>query len=136
MKKTSVFLALLLLLAPVAAEAYIETPTGVDVLVTYTEPTTIVGGQPITNLQSTTIYWWLGAGPETAVVVPAALGTGGAAISRTLSIPLGQCSAGVVSAQTTGTNPFGESARTPTVSLAVARVQGCVPASPSGLTVN
>ena len=129
-------LLLLFLLLPVAAEAYIETPTGVDVLVTYTEPTTIVGGQPITNLQSTTIYWWLGAGPETAVVVPAALGTGGAAISRTLSIPLGQCTAGVVSAQATGTNPFGESARTATVQLAVARVQGCVPAAPSGLTVN
>lgn len=124
---------LLLLVAP--AWAYIETPTGVDVQVSYTEPTTTEGGAPLTTLQKTTIYWKLDAGAETALTMLAALGTGGAAITKTISVPLAACTAGTVSVQVTASNTFGESVRTPAVTLAVARVQGCKPGLPTNLLV-
>mgnify|MGYP001618843406 CR=1 FL=1 len=117
------------------AWAYIETPTGVDVQVSYTEPTTTEGGAPLTNLQKTTIYWKLDAGAESAVDVLAALGTGGAAITKTISVPLAACTAGTVSVQATASNTFGESVRTPAVTLAVARVQGCKPSTATNLLV-
>jgi len=135
MKRLTLVLVALLCLAPVVAWGYIETPTGVDVTVSYVEPTAVENGGPLTNLTKTTIYWKLDAGAETAVDVLAALGTGGAAVTQSVAVPLAACTAGTVTAQVTASNAFGESARTPAVTLAVARVQGCRPASPSGVGV-
>ena len=67
-----------LVVASVAsADPYTVSPTGTTPLITYTEPTTYTTGAAITDLKETHIYWKIGTGAESTVVVPASKATGG-----------------------------------------------------------
>ena len=136
MKTWLVTLALVLLAAsPVAA--FTTSPTGVTPTTTYTEPTTVVGGAPITDLISTRIYWKLSNGAETMITIPATKPTGGGAITYSgTSMPVLPCQKDVITENITAVNPGGESVRV-AVSLAVDRTKepGCVPTGVTGATI-
>jgi hypothetical protein len=138
MKRFAVLVAALavLALAPMA-EAYVTLPNGVNPIVKYTEPTTNSDASALTNLKETRIYWKLDAGPETMVIVPAAVATGGQAktISNILA-PVLACQNQILSVQVTAVNTANvEGARSAVATLPVDRRAECSPNMPSALTV-
>src|SRR5439155_9877861 len=87
-----------LVVASVAsADPYTVSPTGTTPLITYTEPTTYTTGAAITDLKETHIYWKIGTGAESTVVVPASKATGGGVISNSaILIPILPCQSAVI----------------------------------------
>ena len=137
--KTCLFLLVLLTFATPAL-AFTASPNGTTPTITYTEPTTVVGGvpTPITDLSSTRIYWKIDTGTETMVTVPASKPTGGGVIvNSSILLPILACQKGTVNVAVTAVNGGGESARAVATPLVVDRTKeaSCVPAAPTNFTV-
>lgn len=79
---------LVLLLAHIDAHAIDASVTGIQVTVTYQEPTTSADGAPLSDLSHTTIYHNFGGPKVEAARVPATAPTGGGTITQTITIPV------------------------------------------------
>ena len=77
-----------LLILAMPCQAVTPTPTGIDGLVEYTEPSTFADGKQITSLQKVIISYDIGAGTVTAKEIPASSLTGGQFISKPITIPV------------------------------------------------
>ena len=85
-----------------------------SVKVSYTEPTVTAGGNKLSELTKTTIYYDLGDGRRQAKAVPATKPTGGGQISETISVPIDTPGEQVVRICVTATDRHGnESAMVP-----------------------
>ena len=128
MKKVLGFVAALLLFTAGHAMAFTCTPTGgCTVDLSYTEPSTVAGGGPLTNLTSTTYTISIatdGAAPVALppVVIPASRAQGGGVITRSVSLPTVVTGHSyVVSAVIFATNPEGNSANAVSNNLPIPR---------------
>lgn len=109
--------------------------------ISYTEPSTNVAGNPLTNLKETTIYWKQDGGAEQVVKVPAASANGGTPLAKNIVIadPV-LCGATTVTVQVSASNTnvtnF-ESARSAVASgTKVGSVVGCTtPNAPFNITI-
>ena len=85
-----------------------------SVKISYTEPTVTTGGDTLSELTKTTIYYDLGDGRRQAKEVPATKPTGGGQISETISVPMDTQGEQVVRICVTATDRHGnESAMVP-----------------------
>jgi hypothetical protein len=128
-------LSVLAFLLASPAWAFTESPTGVTFTVSYTEPTTNTAGGP-PNLSNTTIYYKLGTGTESSLVVPATSTAGGGVITKPVTVPILPGQVGTINVQVTASNSAGESVRTGVVSKTDDRSGQVVDTPPSNLTVN
>ena len=89
MRKILILFCLVLLFAT-NAWAFTATPTGTEVVVKYTEPTTNADGSPLVDLAKTKIYWVIvgSTTPAVTIDVTATKATGGGIISQTLILPI------------------------------------------------
>ena len=100
MKKALFAVLLLVATVLIGSWSYAGTAT-----ITYTEPNTNQAGNTLTNLKETTIYWKQDGGIEQSVKVPASAPTGGATITRNITVadpPL--CSSTSIVVQVTASN--------------------------------
>jgi len=126
-----------LVVAKVAsADPFTVSPTGTTPLITYTEPTTTTAGLAITDLKEMHIYWKVGTGTETAVIVPPSKATGGGVISNnSILVPILPCQSGTINVAVTAvTVSGGESARTAATPLVVDRTKESVCVTPNAPT--
>jgi hypothetical protein len=85
-----------------------------SVKVSYREPDVTAGGNKLSELAKTTIYYDLGDGRRQAKEVPATKPAGGGQISETISVPIGTHGEQVVRICVTATDRHGnESAMVP-----------------------
>ena len=119
------------------AVAYTTSPAGVTPTVAYTEPTTYTTGASLTDLKETHIYWKLGTGVETTIVVPASGVAGGAAVSSVAILaPILPCQTGTIQVAVTAVTTGGvESARALAAPLTANRTHEppCIPTAPTSL---
>jgi len=139
--KILVLLLALVLLVPTFASAdpYTVSPIGTTPLIGYTEPTTYTTGSPITDLKETHIYWKIGTGTETTVIVPASKASGGGAITNSVILmPILPCQSGTINVAVSAVSVSGgEGARANATPLLVDRTKelACViPSAPTGVT--
>lgn len=88
MKK--VFILLILMLIPLTVSAWDVTVTGVNVTISYTEPTTNEDVTPLTDLKDCTVFYNIGGGWVTGKIVPASVATGGGSQSTVFEVPITQ----------------------------------------------
>jgi hypothetical protein len=95
------FLCALLIVVPAlagSAEALTCTATDCTTSITYTEPTTYVSGQPLTDLKQGTVTWsYTGSTPQT-LIVPATKPQGGGIPVSSVSVPVAVCKTTTVNA--------------------------------------
>ena len=130
-----------LVVASVAsADPFTVTPTGTIPLVTYTEPTTYTSGLALTDLKETQIYWKVGIGVESTVVVPASKATGGGVITNSVILaPILPCQSGIINVAVSAMSVSGgEGTRAAAAPLVVDRTKEAtcvIPSAPTGVTV-
>lgn len=78
-------LLLALLLVPVVAHAYTCSGASCTATLSYTEPSTYVGGNPLTNLQDGQFTYQLNGGANQVLTVPASRPQGGGTINSPLA---------------------------------------------------
>jgi len=143
MRRTLLSLALLLVALGVAvpqADAFVRLPNGINPEISWRLPFTNTDGSALTDLQETRVYWRLGTGVETMVVVPSPTQAPTAAtpvqMKNDILAPVLPCQNQTLSVQLTAVDTTNnESARTAIATLVADRRNECVPNIPTGLTV-
>jgi hypothetical protein len=126
------WLAAAMILFPVIVSA-------ATITATYLEPSTAIGGVPLTSLSKTTLYWKQDGGAEQTVDVPASKGSGGGNITKTFTVAdPPACGKSTIVVSVSATNVSGEGPRSNTVSVTkdLTGSAGCLkPKGPTGLTL-
>ena len=120
MKRTCLLVGTLMILAALVLASYgIAAAVTCDATsctwaVSWTEPSVDVNGAALSNLTNTTLYWQIGSGTVTSIVVPATKPAGGGAVSTKVKILVVPQSSVTWKCWTTGTNPGGTGAASAT----------------------